>query len=79
MRTALEGKSIRFKVTNDEQIATFRYSADEGRSWKLVDLRMDVTGYNQNTFWGFLALKIGIYGAGNGSIRLSNFRYRAIA
>ena len=67
------------KVTNDEQIATFRYSGDDGRSWKLVDLRMDVSGYNHNTFGGFLALKVGIYSAGIGRIRLSDFRYRARA
>ncbi|HXG81642.1 MAG TPA: family 43 glycosylhydrolase, partial [Sphingomicrobium sp.] len=78
MRARLEQRSIRLKVTNDEQIATFRYSADEGKSWKLVDLRMDVTGYNQNTFWGFLALRIGLYSAGKGQVRFSDFRYRAL-
>jgi xylan 1,4-beta-xylosidase len=79
MRPPLEQRSVRLKVTNDGDIVTFRYSPDGGRSWKLVDLRMEVSGYNHNTFGGFLALRLGIYSAGSGSVRFSDFRYRALS
>jgi xylan 1,4-beta-xylosidase len=78
MRPPLAQRSVRLKVTNDKDIVTFRYSPDCGRSWKLVDLRMEVSGYNHNTFGGFLALRVGLYGAGNGRARFSDFRYRAL-
>ena len=39
---------------------------------------MEVSGYNQNTFGGFLSLKPAIYAAAKGSIRLRDFRYRAL-
>jgi xylan 1,4-beta-xylosidase len=78
MRPPLAQRSVRLKITNDDNIVTFRYSPDGGKSWKLVDLRMEVSGYNHNTFGGFLALRIGLYGAGNGRIGFSDFRYRAL-
>jgi xylan 1,4-beta-xylosidase len=58
---------------------TFRYSKDGGRSWTLHPLRMEVSGYHHNVFGGFLSLKVGIYAAGQGRVRLRDFRYRALA
>jgi xylan 1,4-beta-xylosidase len=78
MRPPLAQRSVRLKVTNDRDIVTFRYSPDGGKSWKLVDLRMEVSGYNHNTFGGFLALRVGLYSAGKGRVRFSDFRYRAL-
>lgn len=78
MRLANNSRSLRLKVTNDHQIATFRYSNDGGQNWRLVDLRMEVSGLNHNVFGGFLALKLGTYSAGTGRIRLRDFRYRAL-
>lgn len=78
MRSPVAARSVRAKVTNDEQIVTFRYSTDEGKSWTTNGLRMEVSGYNQNTFGGFLSLKPAIYAAGKGSIHLRDFRYRAL-
>ena len=78
MRPPLMQRSVRLKVTNDKDIVTFRYSPDGGKSWKLVDLRMEVSGYNHNTFGGFLALRIGLYSTGNGKVGFSYFRYRAL-
>jgi xylan 1,4-beta-xylosidase len=79
MRPPLAQRSVRLKVTNDKDVVTFRYSPDGGKSWKLVDLRMEVSGYNHNTFGGFLALRIGLYSAGKGQARFSDFRYRGLA
>ena len=39
---------------------------------------MEVSGIHHNVFGGFLSLKIGIYSAGDGSIRVSRFTYRAL-
>jgi len=78
MRQPYPRRSIRMKVTNDDQIVTFRYSGDGGKSWSLVDLRMEVSGLNHNVFGGFLSLKLGIYSAGKGAIRLHDFRYSAL-
>jgi xylan 1,4-beta-xylosidase len=79
MRRDLAARSVRFRVTNDEQVITFHYSTDEGRSWALDGLRMEVSGYNHKTFGGFLALRVGLYAAGTGSVRFRDFRYRALA
>ncbi len=78
MRSAYPAKSVRVKVTNGQQIVTFHYSTDEGRTWTLHGLRMEVSGYNHNTFGGFLSLRPAVYSAGQGRIRLRDFRYRAI-
>jgi xylan 1,4-beta-xylosidase len=78
MRPPLAQRRVRLKVTNDKDIVTFRYSPDGGQSWKLVDLRMEVSGYNHNTFGGFLALRLGLYSAGTGRVRFRDFLYRAL-
>lgn len=77
MRPAFIAKSLRVRVTNDENVVSFHYSPDDGRSWVLHPLRMEVSGYHHNVFGGFLSLKIGIYAAGKGQVRLREFRYRA--
>ena len=78
MRAPWPAKTTRARVTNENNVITFHYSNDEGRSWTLHGLRMEVSGYHHNVFGGFLSLKIGIYSAGSGRIRLRDFRYRAL-
>jgi xylan 1,4-beta-xylosidase len=39
---------------------------------------MEVSGLHHNVFGGFLSLRLGIYAAGNGEVRLRDFRYSAI-
>jgi xylan 1,4-beta-xylosidase len=78
MRAPFEHRNVRLKVTNDEQIVTFHYSSDEGKSWTADGLRMEVSGYNQNTFGGFLSLKPAVHAAGSGRVRFRDFRYRAL-
>lgn len=48
------------------------------KSWQLHGLRMEVSGLHHNVFGGFISLKLGIYCAGSGSVRLSDFKYRAL-
>ena len=70
-------RKVRVRVSNDDNVITWRFSLDEGRSWRRHDTRMEVSGLNHNVFGAFLSLRIGIYCAGQGSIRLSRFIYQA--
>jgi xylan 1,4-beta-xylosidase len=78
MRAKIAAKTVRVRMTNDEHIVTFRYSLDDGKTWALHGLRMEVSGIHHNVFGGFLSLKVGIYSAGSGSVVLRDFKYRAL-
>lgn len=79
MRAKVATRTVRVRMTNDDHIVTFRYSHDDGRTWVLHGLRMEVSGIHHNVFGGFLSLKVGIYSAGSGSVLLREFKYRALA
>jgi xylan 1,4-beta-xylosidase len=79
MRSDHAARSLRMRVTNDQNVVTWHYSYDDGKSWRRLGLRMEVSGLHHNTFGGFLSLKLGVYAAGRGSVRLRDFRYRALA
>lgn len=76
-RQSVEARSVRVRVRNDRNVATFHYSLDEGRSWRRHDTRMEVSGFNHNTFGDFLALRPAIYACGSGAVRLRNFTFSA--
>ncbi|WP_193161971.1 family 43 glycosylhydrolase [Microbulbifer hainanensis] len=78
MRAALATKSVRIRLTNRDNVVTYHYSHDDGKTWTLLDHRMEVSGIHHNVFGGFLSLKVGIYSAGTGSIRVRDFTYRAV-
>ncbi|MBS0226469.1 MAG: family 43 glycosylhydrolase [Proteobacteria bacterium] len=73
------GRHVRIRLGNDRNVVTFHYSHDDGRTWKRLDTRMEVSGLNHNVFGGFLSLKPAIYSAGNGAVRLRDFTYQAMA
>ena len=77
-RSQAKTSSVRIRCSNDENVVTWRYSHDAGRTWTLHDLRMEVSGLHHNVFGGFLGLRLGIYSAGPGKIRLRDFNYRAL-
>ena len=79
MRPPFIGRSIRARLTNEKNVVTIHYSNDGGASWTQHPLRMEVSGYHHNVFGGFLSLKVGIYAAGEGRVRLRDFRYRALS
>jgi xylan 1,4-beta-xylosidase len=70
--------SVRVRLTNDANVITFRYSFDDGKTWTLHGTRMEVSGMHHNVFGGFLSLKVGVYAAGAGTVRLRDFRYHAL-
>jgi len=78
-RMPLKAETLRLRLTNDQQVITYEYSQDDGRTWKLHPTRMEVSGLNHNVFGGFLSLKVGIYSAGKGKIILRDFQYRALS
>jgi xylan 1,4-beta-xylosidase len=65
-------------LTNDNNVATYRYFRDGGKTWTLHGHRMEVSGIHHNVFGGFPSLRIGLYSAGEGGIRLRDFSYKAL-
>lgn len=78
MRAPMRSSRVRIRLTNDQNVVTFHYSHDDGKSWVLHGLRMEVSGIHHNVFGGFLSLRLGIYSANEGSIVLRDFTYRAL-
>ena len=74
----INASRIRLRVTNDENIVTWYYSLDDGKTWIRQGVRNEVSGMHHNVFGGFLSLKVGIYSAGTGSVVLRDFAYRAL-
>lgn len=77
-RIAHAASTIRLRITNNEHVITFHYSYDEGKTWARHPTRMEVSGIHHNVFGEFLSLKIGIYAAGTGTVRVRDFGYRAL-
>lgn len=69
---------VRVRIGNDENVVTFHYSFDGGRTWRLHGTRMEVSGLHHNVFGGFLSLKVGLFAAGAGRAAFRDFRYRAL-
>jgi len=69
---------VRVRLRNEENVVTFHYSFDGGRSWHLHGTRMEVSGLHHNVFGGFLSLKVGLFAAGQGESVFRDFRYRAL-
>ncbi|MEG3159429.1 family 43 glycosylhydrolase [Sphingomonas sp. LB2R24] len=74
-RRPLDTRTLRLRISNDENVITQYYSLDEGRTWTRHDTRMEISGFHHNVFGGFLSLRIGVYVSGKGAARLRNFRY----
>ncbi|MDG2523968.1 family 43 glycosylhydrolase [Stenotrophomonas sp. HITSZ_GD] len=69
---------VRVRIGNNENVVTFHYSFDGGRTWRLHGTRMEVSGLHHNVFGGFLSLKVGLFAAGAGQAAFRDFRYRAL-
>jgi beta-xylosidase len=72
------GRRMRIRVTNDRHIVTYDTSGDGGRTWRRFDRGMEVSGYHHNVRGGFLMLRPGLYAAGKGEARFSNFTFKAL-
>jgi xylan 1,4-beta-xylosidase len=65
------------KIRLFEHDLTMLYS-DDGLHWKTYPASQEVSGYEQNMLGGFSGLKIGVYGQGEGQLRIADFRYRVL-
>ena len=72
------GRKMRMRVTNDRHIVTYDTSADGGKTWHRFDRGMEVSGYHHNVRGGFLMLRPGLYSAGAGTAKFSDFRFEAL-
>jgi xylan 1,4-beta-xylosidase len=77
MREARATRRIHLKVTNRSHVVTFHHSPD-GRNWTQHPWQMEVSGFHQNVFGGFLSLRLGLFSAGRGEVRARNFVYRSL-
>lgn len=74
----IEAKQVRyFKIRLFEYDLTMFYS-DDGLNWKPFPDSQEVSGYQQNMLGGFSSLKVGVYGQGDGRLRIDDFTYRAL-
>lgn len=69
---------MRMRVTNDAHIVTYETSGDNGQSRRRFDRGMEVSGNHHNVRGGLLMLRPGLYSAGAGEAKFSNFRFRAM-
>jgi xylan 1,4-beta-xylosidase len=76
-RKKAQARRYRLKVTNVAHDVTFHYALDDG-PWVKQEWQREVSGYHQNVFGGFLALRIALFAVGSGEVRWRNFRYRAL-
>ena len=72
------GRRMRMRVTNNRHIVSFYTSADNGETWRRFDRGMEVSGYHHNVRGGFLMLRPGLYSAGTGTARFTDFRFHAM-
>lgn len=79
MKRPRPGTRMRIRMSNERNVVTFHYSNDDGATWQLHGLRMEVSRIHYNVFGGFLSLKVGLYSAGGGAARFSRFTYRALS
>ena len=69
-------RRLYLRVRNDENIASFFYSADGARWTK--ERSFEVSGYNHNVADGFLSLRPGMFAAGEGKVMFRGLSYRAL-
>jgi xylan 1,4-beta-xylosidase len=77
MRQRTGGNRVLLKMINRSNVVTFHYSHD-GQAWIQHPWQMEVSGYHHNVFGDFLSLRIGLFSAGRGEIRVRNFTYRGL-
>lgn len=70
------GRRMGLRMRNDRHIVSF-HTRGEGGVWTKFDRQMEVSGYHHNVRGGFMALRPGLFAAGQGAARFRNLVYRA--
>lgn len=78
MRETVATRKVRVHLVNRENVVTFRYSHDDGQTWKQHPWQMEVSGLHHNVFGGFVSLRVALFSAGAGEVRIRNFVYRGL-
>lgn len=71
-------RRVHLRLVNREQVVSFSHSPD-GRHWTPHPWQQEVSGLHHNVFGGFTALRLALFAAGPGAVRLRHFRYRGLA
>ena len=74
----LPGKRVHVRLRNRDHIVTL-FTSPDGKVWTKYGVQMEVSGYHQNVGGDFQALRPALYAAGQGAVRFSDFKYRALA
>lgn len=69
------GRRLFLRLVNDDNVASFFYSAD-GKAWTL-QVSFEVAGYNHNVADGFLSLRPAIFASGDGAVAFRSLTYAA--
>lgn len=77
MREQRATRKVRIKVINRAHNVSF-HTAHDGGDWVQHPWQMETSGFHHNVFGGFLSLKLAIYSAGSGAVRVSDFIYRGL-
>ena len=67
----------RFKIRMFEHDVALYFSED-GSNWIQHPRGLEVSGFQTNSLGGFSSVKLGVYAKGSGSVRVEDFRHRAI-
>jgi xylan 1,4-beta-xylosidase len=54
------------------------YYSNDGVNWIKIENSLEVSGLHHNVLSGFLSLRIGLVSIGDGKVRFSDFKYRAL-
>ena len=77
MRADMATSRVQIRLRNEHHDVTLHYR-QEGQDWVQHPWQMEVSGMHHNVLGGFLSLRPGVYSCGRGSVRLRDFRYRAL-
>lgn len=77
-RPAAPLRRLGIRLTNDRNILTMHTRSNPDAPWEKFDVQMEVSGYHHNVAGDFLSLRPGLYAAGTGSARFSDYRYEAL-
>jgi len=77
MRETVATRRVHIKLTNRENVLTWRYSHD-GVKWQQHSWQMEVSGLHHNVFGGFVSLRVALFSAGPGEVVARNFVYKGL-
>lgn len=75
MRQPLKARTLRIRLENRGQVATWWHSADNG-PWVRHPWQMEIGGMNHNVFGGFTALKPALFSMGSGETAFRDFTWK---